>query len=378
MGYKKNATPCLSRRFLAYSSVREIFQPLLFLLVRSVEKDLRHQIEFLKAENEMLRQRVPKQKIFLKHEERERLLKLGRVLGPAIRQLITIVSYSTFRRWVRKSDGEDLPKKTGRPRINVIIREFVIHVAKETGWGYSRIPGEIRKLGIGRVSRQSVKNILVENGFDPGPKSGRGTWSEFLKAHQETLWQCDFFSKRIWTSTGPRQVLALVFINVATRKVFVTPSTFSTGGKWIEQQARHFLEHVESEGLACTILMRDLDKAFSERFNSVSASRGIDVKPVGPRAPNLNAFIERWIQSLKQEALDHFIVFGQSHFDYIVHEYVEHYHEERPHQGIGNVLLSRRGEPESEEAKEVATLSMDDIRCKSRLGGILKHYYRAA
>jgi len=149
--------------------------------------------------------------------------------------------------------------------------------------------------------------------------------------------------------------------------------------KWIEQQARDFLEHVEKEGLDCTILMRDLDKAFSERFNSVFTSRGIEVKPVGPRAPNLNAFIERWIQSLKQEALDHFIVFRPSHFDFIVREYVESYDKERPHQGIGNVLLSRRGEPESEDVDdEVTTLSTADIRCNTRLGGILKSYSRAA
>ncbi|PQO25111.1 hypothetical protein C5Y96_26790 [Blastopirellula marina] len=161
--------------------------------------------------------------------------------------------------------------------------------------------------------------------------------------------------------------------------MFATPSTFSTGGKWIEQKARDFLEHVKTEGLACTILMRDLDKAFSERFNSVFTSRGIDVKPVGPRAPNLNAFIERWIQSLKQEVLDHFIVFGQSHFDYIVHEYIDHYHEERPHQGIGDLLLASRGEPDNEDVDdEVTTLSMADIRCKTRLGGILKSYTRVA
>ncbi|PQO25301.1 integrase [Blastopirellula marina] len=71
--------------------------------------------------------------------------------------------------------------------------------------------------------------------------------------------------------------------------------------------------------------------------------------------------------------------FGQSHFDFIVREYVEHYHEERPHQGIGNVLLSRRSEPENEDVDdEVTFLSMADIRCKTRLGGILKSYTRAA
>ncbi len=97
--------------------MREIFQPLLFLLARSTDEDLRGQLEFLKAENEMLRKRVPKKRIFLKSDERARLLKLGQALGPAVRFVITIVDYSTFRRWVRKADGNEPAKKTGRPLI---------------------------------------------------------------------------------------------------------------------------------------------------------------------------------------------------------------------------------------------------------------------
>ncbi len=116
----------------------------------------------------MLRKRVPKKRIFLKPDERTRLLKLGQALGPAVRFVITIVDYSTFRRWVRKADGNEPVKKTGRPRIKVIIREFVVRLAKETGWGYSRILGELKKLRVGKISRQTVKNILLEHGLDPG------------------------------------------------------------------------------------------------------------------------------------------------------------------------------------------------------------------
>ncbi len=184
--------------------MREILQPLLFLLARSTEAELRRQNELLKAENEMLRKRVPKKWIFLKPDERDRLLKLGVALGPAIRHVITIVDYSTFRRWVRSAEGKQPKTKTGRPRISRIIREPVVRIANDTGWVYSRIPGELKKLRFGRISRQTVKNILVEHGLDPGPKRGRGTWSDFLQIHAETLWQCDFFSKRIWTLQGPR------------------------------------------------------------------------------------------------------------------------------------------------------------------------------
>ncbi len=323
--------------------MREIFKALLFLLARSVEDDLRRQVEFFKAENEMLRWRVPKQRIFLKPHERERLLTLGLALGPGIRHVITIVSYSTFRRWVRKAEEGQGTAKVGRPKIPVCIRELVLRIARETGWGYSRILGELKKLRVGRISRQTVRNILKENGIDPGPRRGRGSWSYFLEAHSETLWQCDFFSKRIWTRFGPRQMFALAFIHLGTRRVFVTPATDSTNSRWMVEQARAFLDYAGEQDIPCEILIRDYDGAFSGAFDQAFEDRGIQVKPVGPRAPNMNAFIERWIQSLQQEALDHFIVFGKAHFDYIVSEYVTYDLECRPHQSLDNrlVLLPR-------------------------------------
>ena len=86
------------------------------------------------------------------------------------------------------------------------------------------------------------------------------------------------------------------------------------------------------------------------------------------RSPNLNAYVERFIQSIQVECLDHFLVFGEQHFDYLVSEYVTHYHEERPHQGLGNQLLSGQPPPNDD----------GEIRCRTRLGGLLKHCYRAA
>ncbi len=109
----------------------------------------------------------------------------------------------------------------------------------------------------------------------------------------------------------------------------------------------------------------------------------IRVKPVGPQAPNLNGYIERWIQSLKYEALNHFIVFGKEHFDYVVSEYVTYYHDHRPHQGIGNVLLPRPpGVPDADSSADDESAAtppdLAEIKCDERLGGLLKHYYRAA
>ncbi|MCI0746023.1 MAG: hypothetical protein L0Y58_11505 [Verrucomicrobia subdivision 3 bacterium] len=358
-----------------------IFHPLLFLLGRSTTDELQKQVEFLKAENEMLRKRVPKKHIFLEPVERAKLLKLGKELGPGIRQLITIVSYSTFRRWVRKEEGKG-PTRKGRPRLATIVRELVVMIAKETGWGYTRILGELKKLRVGPICRQSVKNILIEHGLDPGPRRGRGTWSDFLRIHAETLWQCDFFSKRIWTPKGPQQIFAMAFIHLATRRVFVTPGTFKPDAVWMETHARAFLDHAAEEQLPCSIVTCDYDDKFSKAFDQVFKDRSVHVKRVGPQAPNLNAFIERWIQSLQQEALDHFVVLGKEHFDYIVSEYVAYYHDLRPNQGLGNVLLPRpHGELVDAAGRDDCTpppLNLAEVKCEQRLGGLLKHYYRAA
>ena len=85
----------------------------------------------------------------------------------------------------------------GRPRTLESVREIVLRLARETGWGYGRIVGELRKLSIFSVSRSNVRNILLEAGIKPSPKRGKGTWDEFVKIHAETLWQVDFFNKMV-------------------------------------------------------------------------------------------------------------------------------------------------------------------------------------
>lgn len=139
------------------------FSPLLFMLASSSEDDLRRQIEFLKAEVEMLRKRVPKKRIFLDNEEKERLLNLGEAIGPKISQLITIVHPRTYQRWLeRKSRGEKPMKKMGRTETPLPVKEIILKIAKETGWGYDRIVGELRKLRILGVGRTTVGTLAPQ------------------------------------------------------------------------------------------------------------------------------------------------------------------------------------------------------------------------
>ena len=153
----------------------------------------------------------------------------------------------------------------------------------------------------------------------------------------------------------------------------MTPTTYKPDTAWMRTQAKAFLSHTEEQRLGCSIVMRDRDGKYVTDFDRVFTERAIRVKPVGPQAPNLNAFIERWIQSVKHEALDPFILFGLAHFDQIVSEYVSYYHDSRPHQGIGKRLLC-----DDEGGEPPAVVSLDQIRCETRLGGLLKHYHRAA
>jgi len=358
--------------------MERLFQPLLFMLARCSRNQLIRQIEFLKAENEMLRKRVPKQRIRLKLDERSRLLELGMAIGPHLKHLLTIVTFETFRAWRRKKYGFVPRGKKGRPKTPAEIRELIIKLAEETGWGYTRILGELRKLGITKISRQTVVNILKSAGHDPRP--GKGTWNELLKQHADTLWQCDFFSKRVLSRVGGTQLFAMVLLNLATRRVWVSPATRNPSEAWVEEQARAFIEHAKQEAIRVGMVLCDNDQIYKKGFDRVMEEKGVRSKRLALRSPNLNAYVERFIQTLQVECLDHFLVFGKRHLDYLIREFIDYYHECRPHQGLGNALLPRPGEPPGgiAEAKKSAPVDLSHIKCDTRMGGLLRHYYREA
>jgi len=189
--------------------------------------------------------------------------------------------------------------------------------------------------------------------------------------HAETLWQCDFFSKRMLSRRGIRQAFALVFLNIATRRVWVSPCTTHPRLAWAQNQAQAFMRYVGQHGLQVDLVTHDRDCNFRPSFDAVLTEGGARVQKLAYRSPNLNAYVERFIQSIQQECLDHFLVFGEQHFDYLVREYVAHYHEERPHQGLENRLVIGQHPPAPPDAD-------GQIHCRTRLGGLLKHYYRAA
>ncbi len=173
-----------------------LFHPLLLLLANSTEHRLARHVQYLSEELAILRARIPGE-IHTTKEERARLLKFGKLLGRDIDRLITIVTPSTFHRWVREEKRGYKPAKPGRPRKRQVLRELVRKIARETGVGYTRILGELRRLGINRICRQTVLNILKGGGIDTSPKRSQGSWEQFIKIHAKTLWACDFFTNRV-------------------------------------------------------------------------------------------------------------------------------------------------------------------------------------
>ncbi len=203
------------------------------------------------------------------------------------------------------------------------------------------------------------------------------TWDEFLKRLAKSMWQCDFFSKKVVSKTGLRDLFAIAFLHVESRRVFITPSTYNPDEAWVLEQAAAFQQFIKDERLPCKFLMHDRDTKFTKSFDAKFTSGTKEVKISAFRAPNTNAFVERFIQSIKQECLDHFVVFGHKHFNYLCREYGVHYHEERPHQGVDNAILQQ---PTAAKAKPPAAggeiLRLSELHCKERLGGLLKSYSR--
>ena len=251
------------------------------------------------------------------------------LVGRAIEELITMVTPGTFYRWCR--DVKKATTKTSKPkggqRKPRDLRKLVLWVAQETNFGLTRILGELRKLGIKRISRQTVRNILKEESIPPQPDRPTDRWDKFLRRHGETLWGCDFFTVRTITRRGVRQCYLLVFLNLKTREAIVSPATEHPNSKWVSQQATAFIEATASRTSKPSIVLHDRDTKFTRQFKDTLKNAQVRPSALPKASPNLNGRTERFGGSLKRECLSKFIFFGKQHLDYVVSLYVDYYNE---------------------------------------------------
>lgn len=347
-----------------------LFHPFLALIASSTDRELARYIEYLKEENKILRARIPGQ-VHTKPAERKRLLKLGKILGKAIEELISIVTPSTFYRWVR--DESDEPKKRrakGGRRKPQELRDLVVEIAKQTGFGYTRIIGELRKMGIKKISRQTVRTILKEEGIEPSPDRTSDSWTNFLERHAGTLWACDFFSVKTVTARGIREMYLLAFICLETRETIVSPATEHPNSAWVVEQTVTFLRDTTNRAVRPEIVIHDRDTKFTKEFVARLDENHVRTNALPKASPNLNGRCERVIQTIKLECLSKFVIFGKQHLDHLVRDFLAYYNKHRAHSARDS-LPPIRTLPE-----EMDTIPLDQVVVKSYVGGLVKSFGR--
>jgi Integrase core domain len=179
----------------------------------------------------------------------------------------------------------------------------------------------------------------------------------------------DFFTAEVLTLRGLVTYYVLFFIHLESRRVDIAGITVHPDESWMKQMARN----VTMEGYGalrdCRYLLHDRDAKYTQSFRAIIASGRVEPLVLPARSPNLNAYAERWVRSVKEECLCKVILFGERSLRRALSEYVEHFHAERNHQGKGNVLLFPRS---------ANTRRDGHVQCRKRLGGLLRYYHQEA
>lgn len=356
-----------------------ILQPwhiMLAVLCGLVNRRQQQIVEFQNAQIEALLEKLGGKRVLLTDDQRRLLAVKGHALGrKALLELTTIVTPDTILRWHRtlvakKWDYAHKRKPVGRPRIRQVIVDLILRFATENPtWGYDRIQGALANVGY-YISDSTVGNVLKAHGIEPTEDRKRQTtWATFLKAHWDVLGAIDFTTVEVWTKKGLVTFSLLFVMELKTRRVYFAACTPTAYGDYMKQIAKNLTDCEDGFLNDKRYLIMDRDPRFSKAFRSILEQSDVEPVRLPPRSPNLNAYMERWMRSLKFETLDRMIFFGEKSLRRAVNEFVAHYHKERNHQGLDNQLI--------ESGDDVGAVA-GKIECRERLGGMLKYYHRDA
>ncbi len=312
------------------------WQLFLFTLVGWVHRQQQQAIEYLLTENQVLKEKLGKKRILLDDNQRRRLAVKGKVLGrKALHQVATIVTPDTILRWHRqlvamKWDYSERHKSVGRPRIRQVIVDLILRFGKENPtWGYDRIQGALANVGY-HISDTTVGNVLKAHGIEPAPDRKRQTtWRTFIRAHWDVLAAIDFTTIEVWTKGGLVTFYLLFVMELKTRRVHFAGCTTSPNESWMKQVARELTNCEDGFLNSKRYLIMDRDTKFCQAFRNILNDEGIEPVRLPARSPNLNSHLERFFGSLKSEALDRMIFFGENSLRRAVNSYLEYYHTER-------------------------------------------------
>jgi transposase InsO family protein len=347
----------------AYLVVRNLFA-LVWLLARS-RRSKELEILVLRHELAILRRRAA----------RPRLTPADRALLAALSRSLARPGWTSFPvkpetllRWHRQLVARRWTyphRKPGRPPLEPLLRTLILRLARENPhWGYRRIVGELKGVGIA-VSATSVRKVLLESGLLPAPERGASSWRAFLRAQAAGMLACDFLTVE---TAFLRRIYVLFFISLATRRIEFIACTSNPDGDWVAQQARNLVMQL-GEQQPFRFLVHDRDAKFSHAFDEVFRTEGIRVIRTPVQAPNANAHAERWVRTVRADCLDRILILGRRHLERVLRVYRQHYNEHRPHRAL------RLMPPGGRDPIGLAATAR--LRRRDLLGGLI-HEYEAA
>jgi len=206
---------------------------------------------------------------------------------------------------------------------------------------------------------------------DGGPSAGTAAADLMADVFERALGQyrgADFFTTEVWTWQWIVTYYTVFIIDLASRRVQILGSTPHPEALFMQQIARTLTMAEAGVVSLRQVLICDRDRKWSHDVRRRLRDAGIRVVLIPERAPNANAYAERFVRSIKEECLDRIIPIGERHFRHVITEFVEHYHRERNHQGLDNRLIA--GTPVTDRTGRV--------QCCRRLAGLLVFYERSA
>jgi putative transposase len=294
-------------------------------------------------------------------------------LLPRDRWPIFLVTPSTLLRWHRELIRRRWTYPTnGRRRqgLDPEVVDLVLRLARENPrWGYLRIVGECRKLGV-RVSATSVRTILRRHRVGPAPRRGEPSWTQFLRSQAAGTLACDFLTVE---TIGLTRLYVFFVIELDHRRVHLAGITAHPTGAWVTQAARNLLMDLDEHAHRFRFLIRDRDGKFAAAFDHVFAAAGIDVLKTPPQAPKANACAERWVRTVRTECLDWILAWNRRHLERVLTAYVDHYNMGRPHRGIDLDTPVTSAEPPPVSIEQLQRIKRADV-----LGGLIHEYRYAA
>jgi len=355
---------------------QRLWLALMTFLAYCIDKELYRAIDYLREQVRVLVEHQEKQdkRIRLSNSQRMRVAaKAKRLSRRMLEQCTELFTPDTIMRWFRelfaqKYDGSENRTSPGRPQMGQEIVNLLVQFKKENPrWGYKKIRDQIVYLGY-EISKSSVKNILIENGYDPEPDlTVRSTWHEFIKSHWDVLAACDFFTIELLVSRRLIRCTVFFVMELATRKVFFAPIKLQPDGTYMKQVAR-ILTDYGGFLRGKLYLIHDRDPLYNTAgFHDILKGSGIEPAKLPARSPDLNCYAERFVKSDKIECLNHLILSSVRQLEYALEQYCEYYHHERIHQSLDRIIEPKHPIDETAE-----------IVCIERLGGLLKSYHRLA